>query len=258
MNPNTKEIAKLLAGALIERRDVRAVQRPNGSYNPERSPWQLQDVIDHIEGKATYGHYVVSAENTCRIFAFDIDLMKSGHYIDIEAEAWRECEPREVWAGEESAAKADLRAQLFCMAAGLASRVRTVLDIQCLVTYSGSKGLHVYGLLDRGTPAHEAREAAILVLDSFGCFVPSRGKNFYRHEDDYRALEVEVYPKQDAVRDGDGLGNLLRLPLGRNLKTGDEGFFVTLHHAGPLNGPFIPDDPLLALTEGSHRAGFTA
>lgn len=265
-----KQVAKLLVASFIERRDVKAMQHANGSYSPvldhvagkhddhagcPRVPWGLSDVIDHLQGGRTYGHYVVSAENTCRMFCFDIDLLKVGSWLDFETEGWIECAPREVWttAPEGDRVLGDLRSQLFCMAAGLASRIHTVLGLQSVVAYSGSKGLHVYGLLERGTPAADAREAAMTVLDSVGCFEASRGHNFFRHTDEYRAIELEVYPKQDTVREGDGLGNLLRLPLGVNRKTGQRGFFVKLQTPGPLTGPFQPDDPIEALTYGSRR-----
>jgi hypothetical protein len=192
------------------------------------------------------------------MFVLDIDLMKVGEYLDIETETWEPCAPREVWLGEESTIKADLRGQLFCLAAGLADRIDRVLQVPALVAYSGSKGVHVYGLLDRATAAAEAREAGAYVLESWGGFVPSRGKNFYKHDGDYRALEIEVYPKQDAIRDGDGLGNLVRLPLGVNRKTKQHGFFIDLHPTGPLNGPFQHDDPITALTHGSVRTKASA
>ena len=44
----------------------------------------------------------------------------------------------------------------------------------------------------------------------------------------YPNFDLEVYPKQDSLADKD-LGNLLRLPLGRNLKNpADPTFFLDL------------------------------
>lgn len=265
-----KELAKLLAASFIERRDVKAIQTSHGAYMPvldhiagkhedhsncPRVPWSMGDVLDHLGGAATYGHYVVSAENTCRMFAFDIDLKQKGEWVNLEAGEWQPCNPREAWLTEpdDSPLKGDLRAQLFCMAAGLASSIRSALDIPCAVAYSGSKGLHVYGLLERGTPAADARQMALRVLKWVDCFEPTKGQNFFHHQTEYRALEVEVFPKQDTVREGDGLGNLIRLPLGINRKTGQRGYFIQLHVPGPLTGPFVEDDPLVALTQGSYR-----
>lgn len=268
-------IAKLIASRLIERRDVKAQQHDRG-YSPVREhitrerhddhsncpsvPWALRDIISHVEGAATFGHYVVSRENTCRIFAFDIDLMATGEWLDTDSQGWIRCEPRKVWLDPaDTRAKGDLRSQLFCMAAGLASAINTVLGMKCAVAYSGSKGMHVYGFLDPGTPAADARDAAVAVLQYFDdAFTQSRGANFWRHAEEFRALEIEVYPKQDSIRDGDGFGNLLRLPLGVNRKTGQRGFFVKLHHNEPLNDPFIEDDPIVALESGSYRIGAKA
>jgi hypothetical protein len=255
---DSKEVAKLLASKLIERRDAKAVQTPSGAYIPDRTendeliPWSLADVIAHVEGKRTLGHYLVSSEGSCRALAFDIDLRKKANPDRNEEPILfdgEEIDPREVWAGPASPAKRDLALQLRYMADGLAKRTKKVLDVQVLVSYSGAKGMHVYGLLDPGTPASDARDAAKLVIDSLEVIVPEHGNNFFRHESEYKALSIEVFPKQDEIRPG-GFGNLLRLPLGVNRKTGKPGFFMN-----PMapDGKFEIDDPIAALTHGSLR-----
>lgn len=265
----TVTVAKLIASTFIERRDVKA-QQFQGGYSPVREhytherhddhsnctlvPWGLRDVIAHVQGERTYGHYVVSQNDTCRMFAFDIDLKKTGHWLDIESESWKPCDPRDVWLADETPAKRDIRGQLIYTAAALSGRTRGLLDIKTMIAYSGSKGLHVYGILDPGTPAGDARDAALMVLQSFaGDFIVSRGANFWDREG-YPAVEVEVYPKQDTVR-GDGFGNLLRLPLGINRKTGQRGFFVKMFADRLSDDPFVEDDPILAMTHGSSRIG---
>jgi hypothetical protein len=261
--PESTEVAKLLGGKLIERRDAKAIQFANGGYTPARVdrrdtesallPWKLADLVDHVERRTTYGHYVVSTEGTCRMFAFDIDLRKKAKPdTDDPVVMFRgeEIDARAVWAGPKSECRQDLAVQLRCMAQGLAEQIKKSLDIQVLVSYSGCKGMHVYGVIDHGTPAAEARELARLVMDSMVVpLVPEHGKNFFRHESEYPALSIEVFPKQDDIKP-DGFGNLLRLPLGMNQKSGKAGFFVDL--ATPITKTGI-DNPLTALTLGSIR-----
>jgi hypothetical protein len=125
-----------------------------------------------------------------------------------------------------------------------------MLELPVMVAYSGNKGMHAYICLDPATPASDARDMAHLVMDSFGgLIVPDKGKNFYRHADQFAAMSIEVFPKQDEVK-SDGFGNLVRLPLGVNQKSGKAGFFVDISTPPDV---FRKDDPILALTEGSIR-----
>jgi len=96
------ELAKRLGFLFIERRDVKAWQQENGGYFPDYGPLTLKDLRSHLAGLPQYGdvlnqdgtprtdknghklralrahmgHYLVSQENKCRLFAFDIDLKK--------------------------------------------------------------------------------------------------------------------------------------------------------------------------------------
>lgn len=258
-------LAAELGRRLIERRDVKALQDERGHYRPdgryvkqgdswkceEYFPFKMSDLIAHLEGEKTYGHYLVSPEGKCRIFCFDIDLTAKGklrHWSETERDwVYRDIEPRKVWT-EMSADRDDLKVQLRCMAEGLAIRAHRLLEIPVAVAYSGSKGLHVYGYTG-SMDAVDARAFAMDVLGGFDCFEPARGDAFWRHRDAYHSLEIEVFPKQDEVR-ADGFGNLLRLPLGINRKSGQAGFFVDL--SAPYN-VIQADDPMLALTQGSIR-----
>lgn len=259
----TKEIGKLIAGRFIERREVKAVQSKSGAYHPEHEPFTLTDLVAHVEGRRTFGHYVVSADNTCRMLCFDIDL-KEGRRLEPPmpdpnpAIFYREgyADQKEIWPRQEwttptdKAIKKDLAIQMRVLAQGFATRMKELLGVMVAVAYSGSKGMHVYGMFDPLTPAHEAREGASMVLDSLQDFELERGKNFYRHVRAFAALSIEVFPKQDEVRANGGLGNLIRLPLGINQKSGRPGWFINLDT--PLD-QFTQDDPLLVLQEGSLR-----
>lgn len=225
------ELAILLGKRFLERRDVKAVQHPGGSYTPDRTPWKMSDLRNHIEGKTTYGHYMTSPEDKTKLWAFDIDLRQEGRYTILKEDkvlnGGQACNPREVWLDKNHEGYEHLTIQLRCLAESLAIKAHRLSagEFPIAIAYSGNKGLHVYGFM--GTvPAEEARSVAIEVLNSFNCFENSRGENFWVHTNGgYENLEIEVFPKQGSL-EGKDLGNLMRLPLGVHRKTGNRAFFI--------------------------------
>lgn len=214
----------------VERRDVFAEQHRDGSYAPVKRPIKLGDLRDHVEGRKSYGHYLVSTEGRCRLFAFDIDFVKGrqnpenlAEWLPLECDG-KEYFPREAFFDANSFIREKLMVELNCLAEGLARRTRRTLGIQVAVSYSGRKGMHVYGFTGP-EKADVVRDAADNVLKSFGAFEPSKGKNFWKHTDAYEAFEIEVFPKQTQVGK-DGFGNLMRFPLGKHAVTGNESHFV--------------------------------
>lgn len=227
---DNRTLAKLLGSRFVQRRDVKAVQQADGSYRPDRSKFTLADIEAHLAGERTLGHYLVDPDGKCRLFAYDIDLAKEGRWRpDPNVDYSIPIAPRDIWAATDDDSleeiRADLREQMVALAHGLAQRTHRLTDLPVAISYSGAKGVHVYCFTGE-IEAAEAREAAIEILDSFSYFAPHRGKNFYRHEFAFPSLEIEVFPKQDEVRAGDGLGNLMRLPLGVHRRSGSNGFFL--------------------------------
>ena len=157
----------------------------------------------------------------------------------------------------------------------LAASIHSQLDLPTAVAYTGNKGIHVYGFTGK-TQASVAKDAAEFVLATQKVFEPSRGDNFYadtrsevipvigREPDPayvdrwatrgpvdtfdpyhFHNLHIEVFPKQRSL-EGKDLGNLVRLPLGRNLHApSDPTFFVDLTQP---QRTFKPIDPVYALT----------
>lgn len=320
------EAAKLIAKKFIARQDVVAVQRKTGAWSPllvdprdtdsERIPWRMKHLRDHVEGRATYGHYLLSQDDTCKLFAFDIDLEKNGDpdkqedaflgtWVDVmhpdkpvineDELAWKvkRIDPRQTWHDyyvpggvavvtchpcgatwrmdyEESKCSCaetptapdastieyvqrrpivHLTVAMRTMANRLARHVAEMLEVPVAMAYSGSKGLHVYGFTGE-VPASEARDAGLLVLEEAG-FHASRGANFFKSNDDdpyagERNFSVELFPKQTSL-DGKDLGNLMRLPLGKNQR-GHEGFFID--NTAPYS-VLTPADPIKAMTQGN-------
>lgn len=270
----TKELADLLARRFIQRRDVKAIQKneayiphtTNGKTSGDYLPWTRADLDAHIAGEASFGHYLLDQDGQCKLFAFDIDLMKWDEqrstrsqptWVPIEEDGSngsaepKPLQPREAW--KHPKAPPELRrfltAQLRGMSDMLASIIVDTLDIPVAVAYSGNKGLHVYGFTG-AAPAHDVRGAAMEILKYAGCFEALRGNNFFRHESDdprtgYGCIEIEVFPKQSEVT---SLGNLMRLPLGIHNASKRPAYFIDLNsHVDQL----VEADPVAAMEGGN-------
>ena len=263
-------MANLIAKNFIARRDVKAVQwttgawSPHQEYNPEtrkhdgpRIPWSRDDLNAHLAGTSTFGHYLLNTDDECKLFAFDIDLEKNDeakNFVGQWPEFIEDAEPtihtfdaREAWLDRSHPSRNWQKLQLKTVAHRLATVITEDLELPCAVAYSGGKGVHVYAFTGLITAA-DAREGASIVLDTVGGWKPSRGDNFFRSEDrdpitGFPNLSIEVFPKQSTLADKD-LGNLMRLPLGRNLKSKDPTFFVDM--TSPL-AQMVPVDPIHAL-----------
>lgn len=274
------EIVRLIGTRFIERRDVKAVmdEPPTGYQrgNPvhwqpvqlkdretqevTRYPFTMQDFKDHLEGRRTFGHYMVNPEgNTCKLFAFDLDLRDNkppkpenddpgfqGWYFPQGGSELEPCDPRPDFLVEGHPAHQFLSSQLRGLAMALASTVVDLLGIEVAVATSGGKGLHVYGFTG-STEARFAREAALAVLRE-AKFEPYRGDNFFLPPGAVKNVSIEVFPKQDTL-DGKDLGNLMKLPLGVHRTTGRRSYFIDMD-ADPF-WDFVSMDPIKALT-GPH------
>lgn len=237
-------VADELARRFIQRRDVKAVQNPDGTWRPDRTAWTKDDLRRHLRKEVVHGHYLVDADGRCKLVALDIDLDKGG--------------PRELWQSEEgNSAVKDRRTLgrgMLALAFGLAYRANRLFSVPATVAYSGSKGMHVYAFLG-SVDANEARTVAAILLGDESANEPwhkVRGDAFWKTPA-FPDFTVEVFPKQDEVGAG-GLGNLMRLPLGHNHK-GDRlpPPFNRPAFMAEANLQWRTDDPLLALREGTTR-----
>lgn len=270
----------MIAMRFIARRDVKAIQHKDGSWSPhtktgrsdgERIPWGRADINAHLDKTSTFGHYLLNTDSTTKLFAFDIDLEKYNPLKPDEKyyypEGWGqdplgsgepgdpkpsyepiEFDPRTDWQNRSHPSRGWLKYQLKAVAHELLASIDRELELPCAAAYSGGKGVHVYGFTGQ-VDAGEAVEAASIVLDALGHYRASRGMNFYKdtNTDILRGFQnicIEVFPKQTSLNE-DGLGNLMRLPLGRNLKSIDPTFFLDM--TAPL-GIMAPVNPLHALT----------
>jgi len=253
------------AKRFIQRRDVKAVQFQNGDYYPDSSlnnlnqhaplGFQMQHLEKHLEGTATYGHYLLDAESNCRMFAFDLDLEKTGTWVpminDDGSISPVDCNPREEWSNRASLARPWIKYQMGMLARKLINTIQTELNIPCAAAYSGSKGIHVYGFTGP-MPAQQVRAAALFALEATDDWELFKGQHFFKHklrdpEMGYPNFSLETFPKQDSL-DGKDLGNLMRLPMGRNLKSSDPCFFLDLN--SPIGVLAPHPDPVRLLESG--------
>lgn len=254
------EIADLIAKRFIARRDVKAIQFTNGAYVPhtvdlkdsdsKRIPWSRADLNDHLSRKKTFGHYMLNKDDQCKLFAFDIDLEKTGTVMT--GEDWEDelfvSDLRAEWLKRDFVGRPWLKFQFKQIAHMFMRAITDQLEIPCAAAYSGAKGVHVYGFTGL-MPAGDAREAMKIVLDSLERFHPLRGENFWKDNrtdttSGFGNFSIETYPKQASL-EGKDLGNLLRAPLGRNRKSNDPTFFIDM--MSPM-AQMIPVDPVWALT----------
>src|SRR5690625_572083 len=178
-----KQLARFIAKEMIAREDVKAEQLPRGAgaYRRVNSRWTMRDLRDHVSGANTFGHYLLDPDSQVKIIAFDIDLStKDGLYIpyseaDLERyvenpdlindEYFIECRPRDAWADRKHPARPWFKHQMRELADRFTAECNE-LGLRTFATYSGSKGIHVYGLLGGRTPASDARLLAHTVADN--------------------------------------------------------------------------------------------
>ena len=233
----THDVATLLLDRFVERRDVKAWQQRDGAYYPDRTKVTIADLGAHLACARTMGHYLISREDKCRVLIFDIDLTKNGVWDG------QPFEPRTEFADPNSPYREGLVGQLMILGEELARVTHRIADVPVAISFSGNKGIHITAFTG-SEPAADVRALGQGIAEYVG-LVPLRGVNFFAHPNEEMSVEVEVFPKQDSL-DGKDLGNLVRLPLGANRKSGRDSMFVSV--GGDKRGMFQKMDPIAALT----------
>lgn len=168
----------------VHRADVFAQQQPDGAYFPVRRPIEELDIMEHLDGLASYGTYVIDpSDQTVGYVVFDLDTYDEGALLFLCNEV--ENLLMVTWAGGE-------------------------FFESLLLESSGGKGFHIWCFFDERVPARQARYWAAPVKEAY---------DRARAEGLNKWPALEVFPKQDEVPEG-GFGNLVKLPLGVHAKSG--------------------------------------
>lgn len=267
MPTESLDLASLVGRSFIQRLDAVAIARRQGGYKPHRTPvtsaqwrdgdkgdlipWTKALLQEHLDGRESLGHYVLDLDSKCRILAFDVDLDE-----DFIFEG-RPYKVKETFGTEHPAAVA-MNIAVRSVADVLAWTLkRRYPQLRVCCSFSGSKGIHVYGLFSEPISGMTAKGMALDVLKSKPLLF-ERGKSakraepvggsdiFWRPTREDSSITIEVFPKQEEVSEG-GFGNLLLLPLGINKKTNKMKFFYDPHTEADT---LTPIDPEWAITEG--------
>lgn len=197
--PSEVHLAKYLS--LFRGRDgVHARQwvTPRGEvgFTPVREPLTLSLIRNHIIGNLTLGVYQLREDNTVCFLAFDIDIAKAmlSSYLS------------------SPSTKERLDKSLISLTSKIALRLDE-LGLKSYIEYSGFKGYHVWVLFNKPISALRVREFGLSLIDSLGS-MPSE-------------VSIELFPKQAYIK-SEGLGNLIKLPLGIHKRTGKRSVFVNL------------------------------
>lgn len=174
-------------------------------YSPVRQQLTPELVRSHLDGALTLGVYPVRRDDTVCWFVLDMDIRK----------------PALERARGDALRTSALREAVHAEGLSLLRRARA-LGLAPLLEDSGFKGRHLWCFLPEPTPAQEVLRLAPTLLAALRP----------QHPD----LHLELFPKQGRVSP-DGLGNLVKLPMGLHLRSGRRS--VLLDDEGqPSRDPF--------------------
>lgn len=161
-------------------------------YVPVRRPIEIADIQEHVQGRKTYGIYLIQEDNRVTLAVIDADVhqrLRSQKLTPADKDVFR-------------------REQGYLLTR--LPELGRELGWPCLVEYSGGKGYHFWYFFAEPVPAALARKAL--------------GRLVQRIAPDLSCFNLEVFPKQDRLA-GKGLGNLVKLPLGVHRVTGRQSYF---------------------------------
>lgn len=200
------ELAAKLRCLFQGRQEVHALQTrfKGGSwgYRPIYAPMAVERVLSHLIGHETLGLYLLNRESKTRLMVFDLDIA-----------------PAALPDFLNGSTQADLENRLRSVAQEIISEGRRV-GLPLYPEKSGYKGIHLWGFFSDWIPAKEVRTVSRALLA--------------RHHDTLK-ISVEVFPKQDLLKEN-GLGNLVKLPLGIHRVNGSRSRFLdpdSLEPSGP-------------------------
>ncbi|HNV70404.1 MAG TPA: CRISPR-associated primase-polymerase type A1, partial [Candidatus Ozemobacteraceae bacterium] len=163
-------------------------------YRPVHTTLTEEKLKRHLAGDETLGLYLVRHDNTSRVMVFDLDITKPfiARFLRDPLERRR------------------LNALLEQEGRRLLFQAKEI-GLPLLCEHSGFKGLHFWAIAEAPIPARQWRAVGQWLLDKLDRLP--------------RELAWELFPKQDTVPE-DGLGNLVKIPLGIHRKTSNRSWFL--------------------------------
>lgn len=162
-------------------------------YVPVHHPLQYSDIKDHLDGRRTYGIYLLDHDSMVHTGVIDMDLISRLRSAD--------------QAKKERAA---IRRESLYLHKRIAKLAREA-GLCCLAEVSGGKGYHFWFPVKETVPAAAMRRALLRLIGKL--------------EEDVECFTLEIFPKQDKLT-GKGFGNLVKLPLGIHRGSGKPSSFV--------------------------------
>jgi len=189
------------------RRGVYALQTRAGGgkygYRPVYEDISREKIREHLAGDVTLGVYPVSHDNTSRMMILDIDVCKT--FLE------------QFLADQKS--RVEIKSRLRELTTELINAGENA-GLRFICETSGYKGIHLWAFCDFDLPARYWRVIARWVTESVR-HIPAQ-------------LQIEIFPKQDTVP-ANGIGNLVKLPLGIHKASGKRSFFIDSANYKPLH-----------------------
>lgn len=168
-------------------------QQEKQGYVPVQRPLQAEDIREHLQGRKTYGIYLLTGENNVHTGVLDIDLV--GGLRDME---------------KMKAEKPAIKREALYLYQRIRERAAEA-GLVCLCELSGGKGYHFWFPAAAAVPAAVMKKAMQALVKDLAA--------------DVKCFGIEVFPKQEKVS-GKGYGNLVKLPLGVHRGTGRNSRFI--------------------------------
>jgi hypothetical protein len=162
-------------------------------YVPVRRALNTRDIQEHITGRKTYGIYLLHNNSNVSLAVLDVDLGTKFRQTRLSAR-------------DKSLARRERDYILQRI-----PEVSQKMGFVPLPEFSGGKGYHFWYFFENPVPAAIARKVI--------------GQIAKQIAPDLTCFNIEVFPKQDQLK-GNGLGNLVKLPLGIHRVTGKPSFFL--------------------------------
>ncbi len=162
-------------------------QEGKQGYVPVQRPLTPEDVQEHLQGRRTYGIYLLNNDSCVWTGVIDIDLV--------------------VRLRDRTEMK-KAREQITREAVYLLKRIKeraAEAGLTSIAELSGGKGYHLWFPAEAPVPASLMKKAMLMLIRDLAA--------------DCKCFTMEVFPKQDKLS-GKGFGNLVKLPLGIHRGTG--------------------------------------